>query len=643
MVLVSGYSGIGKSALVNELNRSLISQNSFFGSGKFDQFKRDVPYPTLVQAFQDLIRLLVSRPEEELNKWRKALQDALGPNGFLFTDLVPGLKLIVGEQPAVPDLPLLDAQRRFQLTFRRFIEVFATQEHPVILFFNDLQWVDAPTLDLMEDILTQSDVRHLMLIGAYRDNEVDSFHPLIRKLVSFRSSGVPIEEIVLGPLSQDDLTHFVTDGFHCKFEHAAPLATLICEKTTGNPLFAIQFVSELVECGLLAFDYDQGHWSWNLKSISAKAITENVADLMVGRLNRLPVETQVTLQLLACFGVSTDFVLLQEATLESDEEIHRRLWKAAEAGLIFRSENCYEFLHDRVQEAAYSMIPEKSRLETHLQIGRLLNTHTPPGKHEERIFEIVNQLNRAIPLITSNDERKRIAELNLIAARRAKVSTAYASALSYLMTIGVLVTEDTWDTDYDLMFSVEYLTAECELLTADMESADKRLSKLAAKAKRAHDLAVITRLQLTLYTASDRLDHGIEICLGYLRSSGISWSAHPTDEDVRREFDRIWPQLGDRQIEDLLNLPLVSNPDILDILEVLTEILTPAVFFDKNLCALAICHIVNISLEYGNSEGASVACVWFGIVVGPRFGRYEDAFRFARLGYNLLGQSSIKR
>ncbi len=264
-------------------------------------------------------------------------------------------------------------------------------------------------------------------------------------------------------------------------------------------------------------------------------------------------------------------------------------------------------------------------------------------EHEARIFEIVNQFNRAIDVIAARDERRRVAELNLIAAKRAKSSIAYASALSYLSTGRSLLTDQSWHTDYDLIFSLEVLTAECELLTADLESAETRLSMLAARATNLHDLARVTCLQLTLCTASDRLDRGIDICLDFLRRDKTDWSAHPTNDVVRREYDRIRPLLGDRTIEELLDSPLVGDLEILDVLEVLTAMITPAVFFDSNLCAFVICRIVTLSLEHGNSDAACFAYVWFGIIGGPRFAEYKDAFRFAQLGYDLLAKRGLKR
>jgi len=643
LVLVSGYAGIGKSSVVNELHKALVPPRALFASGKFDQYKRDIPYAILAQAFQSLIHPLLGKSEAELAQWRDALHKALDQNGQLIVDLVPELNLIIGEQPRVPELSTQDAQHRFQIVFRRFISVFARSEHPLALFLDDLQWLDAATLDLIEDLLTQSDVRHFMLIGAYRNNEVDPTHPLMLKLEAIRQTGAIVQDIVLAPLTREDLDLLIADALRCDPDRANPLTQLIHEKTAGNPFFAIQFIASLAEEGLLTFDHGDGRWSWDLNRIHSKGYTDNVVDLLVEKLSRQPVKTQNALKLLACLGNSTGFSTLQMLYQESEEDIHGQLWEAVRAGLIFRSEDSYLFLHDHIQEAAYSLITEQARAEAHLRIGRLLAERTPSHEREERIFEIVNQFNRAAHLITSNDERKLVAELNLIAARRAKLSTAHASALFYLATGRALLTDESWETDYELIFSLECLRAECELLTADMESAEKRLSMLAGRANRAHDLAVVTRLQLTLYTASDRLDRGIEICLEYLRRGGTNWSTHPTSEDVRREYDRIGSLLGDRQIEDLLHLPLVANPDILDVLEVLTEIVTPAVFFDKDLCALVICRVVNLSLEHGNSDASCFAYVWFGIVVGPRFGNYEDAFRFGQLGYDLLGKRGLKR
>jgi PAS domain S-box-containing protein len=643
LVLVSGYSGIGKSSVVNELHKSLLPPRGLFASGKFDQYKRDIPYATLAQSFQSLVRPLLSKSEAELGIWRDAFRQALGPNGLLIVDLVPELKLIIGDQPPVPVLPPQDAQRRFQLVFRRFISVFARPEHPLALFLDDLQWLDAATLDVLEDLLTQPDVRHLMLIGAYRDNEVDSSHPLMRKLQAIRRAGAAVQEIVLAPLAREDLEQLIGDSLRCEPARAASLARLLHEKTAGNPFFAIQFLSSLAEEGLLNFDHREARWCWDFERIHAKGYTDSVADLMVGKLHRLPAETQRSLQQLACLGNSADFALLTTVYELSEDEMHSNLQEAVRAGLVLLSEGAYRFLHDRVQEAAYSLIPENSRAAAHLRIGRLLLSYTRPEKREEAIFEIVNQLNRGSHLITSTEERKRLAELNLIAGRRAKNSTAYASALSYLSAARRLLTEESWDANYELIFPIECDTAECDLLTANMVAAENRLSMLAQRVKGDHDLAIVTRLRLTLYTIWGRSDRSVEICLEYLRRGGTDWSSHPTSDEVRREYDRIWSQLGGRKIEELIDLPLMTNGDVLDALDVLAEAVTPALYCDENLSSLVTCRMVNLSLEHGNSDGSCFAYQWLGFIAGPRFGDYDAGFRFGRLGYDLVEKHGLKR
>src|SRR5215813_11613631 len=643
LVLVSGYSGIGKSSVVNELHKPLVPPRGLFASGKFDQYKRDIPYATLAQAFQSLLRALLTKSEEELSQWRDALRQALYPNGQLIVDLVPELELIIGKQLPVPPLPPQEEQGRFQLVFRRFIKAFARPEHPLALFLDDLQWLDAATLDLLEDLLTRPDMRHLMLIGAYRDNEINPAHPLISKLEAMRRAGAILRDSVLAPLAGENLRSLIADSLHCDPDRGAPLAQLIHDKTAGNPFFAIQFISALAEEGLLTFDHGEGRWTWDLNRIQAKGYTDNVVDLMVGRLNRLPVETQKALQQLACLGNSAEFSLVQTVYQDSNEELHGRLWEAVRAGLLFRSEDSYRFLHDRVHEAAYSLIPAELRAETHLRIGMRLAQHTPPEKREEAIFEIVNQLNRGSHLITSPEERERVAELNLIAGRRAKNSAAYASSLKYLAVGRALLTEETWEQNYELIFSIEYLMAECELLTGNMVAAENRLSLLAQRAKSRHDIAVVTRLRLTLYTTLDRSDRAVEVFLEYLRRFGTDWSPHPTRDEVMREYNRIWPLVGSRQIEELVDLPLMTNPDLLDALDVLTEIVTPALFSDENLSSLVICRMVNLSLEHGISDASCFAYVWFAIIAGPRFGNYQAGSRFGQLGYELVEKRGLKR
>src|SRR5256712_10487084 len=322
LVLVSGYSGIGKSSVVNELHKVLVPPRGLFASGKFDQYKRDIPYTTLAQAFQSLVRYLLGKSDAELSGWRDALVEALGPNGPLMIDLVPELKLIIGDQPPVPQLAPQDARRRFQLVFRRFLGVFARQEHPLALFLDDLQWLDPATLTLLEHLVTEPEVKNLLLIGAYRDNEDSSSHPFMRKLEALRKADARVHDIVLSPLALDDVVRLVSETVHCEREDARPLAQLVHDKTGGNPFFALQFLTALAEGHLLEFDARAGAWRWDLERIRAQGFTDNVVELMIGKLQRLPAATLQALQQLACLGNSAVTTTLAMVHCGSEEEVH---------------------------------------------------------------------------------------------------------------------------------------------------------------------------------------------------------------------------------------------------------------------------------------------------------------------------------
>ncbi len=643
LVLVSGYSGIGKSSVVNELHKALVPPRGLFASGKFDQYKRDIPYSTLVQAFQSLVRPLLGKSDAELAIWRGAFLEALEPNARLMADLIPELKLIIGDQPPVPELEPQQAQSRFQLVFRRFIGVFARPDHPLALFLDDLQWLDAATLDLLEDLLTRSDLQHLMLIGAYRDNEVDATHPLTRKLDAIRQAGAQVHQIRLAPLAHDDLGQLIADALRSEPAAAAPLAALVQGKTAGNPFFVIQFLHTLAEEGLLVFDHDAARWRWDLERIHAKSYSDNVVELMVGKLNRLPAETLQALQQLACLGNVAATSMLSIVLGAPEEQAHAALWPAVRQELIQRLEGSYKFMHDRVQEAAYSLIPQALRAEVHLRIGRLLAAQTPPEEREEAIFEIVGQLNRGAVLITEQVDRDQLAEFNLIAGKRAKGSTAHASALAYLDAGAALLARDCWERRHELAFALELHRAESEFLTGQLSVAEERLAALSNRAATTVEQARVACLHMDVCTTLDQSGRAVAVCLDYLRHVGIEWSPHPQEEEVRREYERIRSRLDGQTIEDLINLPLIEDPGPLATVEVLSKLLPPALFTDANLASLGICKAVSLSLENGNCDASCFAYAHLGMVAGPRFGDYQAGFRFGKLGYELVERRGLRR
>jgi len=640
-VLLSGYSGIGKSSIVHELHKVLVPSRGLFAAGKCDRYERDVPYSTLAQAFRSLAHQLLGKSDAELGHWRAALHAALGRNARLVVDLVPDLKIIVGDQPPVPELPPREAQRRFRLAMRQFLGVFAGPEHPLAVFLDDLQWLDAATLELLEDLFAAPELRHLLVIGAYRDHEVEAAHPLLRTVEAIRRAGAVVHPIKLVPLGSEDVECLLADAFRCAPERARPLAQLVYEKTQGNPFFAIQFVTALCEEGLIAFDHDATRWAWDLERIHAQGYTENVVDLMVEKLKRLPAVTFRAVQQLACVGNAADTATLAIVRGTSVDEIHSDLSTAVRLELVERIADAYRFVHDRVREAAYSLIPESSRAETHLRIGRLLGAHTPPERREERVFEIVNQLNRAAALITARDEREQLAELNLLAGKRARASSAHASALTYFAAGTDLLGEDCWGRRYDLVSSLELHRAECEFLTADAPAAERRLNLLARRAADLRDLAAVTCLRIDLSMTLDSSDRGVEVGLEFLRSVGIGWSPHPSKEDMRGQFQRMWELLGSRPIRELVDLPVMDDPGSHAKMDVLAKLLPPALFTDEALLGLVVAHMANMSLEHGNTDGSCLAYVWLGLLLAQHFGEHRAASEFGQLGIDLLERRGL--
>jgi PAS domain S-box-containing protein len=636
LVLVSGYAGIGKSSVVNELHKALVPPRGLFASGKFDQYKRDIPYATLAQAFRSLVRPLLSESEAEVGRWRDSLSEALGPNGQLIVNLIPELELIIGAQPLVADLPPQDAKNRFQMVFRRFLGVFARQEHPLALFLDDLQWLDAATLDLIEHLVTHREVRRLLLVGAYRDSEVGPAHQLMQTIEAIRNAGAKVEEIVLSPLPIEDIGRLVADAVHSAPELARPLAQLVHGKTSGNPFFAIQFLTALNEDGLLAFDPVAPAWRWDIDRIRARSYTDNVADLLVEKMKRLSVPTQEAMKQLACLGNVAEVSTLALAYEETEEAAHTALWEAVHAGLVLRQKSTYSFLHDRIQQAAYSLIPEERRADTHLRIGRMLLRTMNADQLAEHLFDVADQLNRGAARLFDLDEKARVAGIDLLAGRRAKASAAYVSARAYFSTGIALLDEREWDSQYDLMFSLRLERAECEFLTGNFETAEQLIADLVQPKSSKVDQAAAYHLKVLVHTVKSENAQAVASALTCLRLFGIDLPAHPTWEQVRAEYETVWQTLDGRPIETLIDVPLMTDAELQAAMRVLSTLLTSAYVTDYHLFCFHLCRMVNISVQHGMCSASAHGCGWLGTILGSVFHRYGESYRFAKLACDLV-------
>ncbi|MCB0167944.1 MAG: serine/threonine-protein kinase PknK, partial [Anaerolineae bacterium] len=494
LLLVSGYSGIGKTALIHELHKPLVAQRGYFIGGKFDQLQRNIPYHALIQAFQELIRQLLTESEDQLARWRDRLQTALGPNGQVIIEVMPEVELIIGPQPAAPDLPPSEAQNRFNLVFQNFVRVFAQREHPLVVFLDDLQWADSTTLSLLKLLVTDPDTHHLLLIGAYRSNEIDAGHPLNLTLNELRQTEQPISEISLQPLFLIHVTELISDTLNSPLDRVQPLAELTLAKTNGNPFFVNEFLTSLYQEHRLVFvpptieANSPSGWQWDITQLRQLSITDNVVELMAAKIQKLAEATQHVLELAACIGNKFDLETLAIVYEQSAGQTAAKLWPAIQEGLIVPLDDnymlagfsdqtgseveetlsdpalpksiTYKFLHDRVQQAAYSLIPEANKQAVHRRIGQLMLENTPATEIIEHVFDIVNQLNLGAPLITQPAAQKQLAELNLLAGRKAQAATAFEPALAYLSHGIDRLDERHWQTDYDLMLGLHVAAVE---------------------------------------------------------------------------------------------------------------------------------------------------------------------------------------
>ncbi|MFM0632435.1 trifunctional serine/threonine-protein kinase/ATP-binding protein/sensor histidine kinase [Paraburkholderia xenovorans] len=633
---VCGYSGIGKSALVDALRKPIVAKHGYFISGKFDQYQRDIPYATVTQAFRELVRQLLAESETDIAGWRQRIQAAVGVNGQLIVDVLPQVEIIIGPQPPVAALSPSDAQNRFRIVLRQFVAVFASEDHPLVVFLDDLQWTDAVCLTLIEDLITHPDTRYLLLIGAYRDNEVDASHPLATTLETIRHSGAPVTDLKLAPLSLVHLNELVADTLHASPVVCEPLTRLVYERTEGNPFFFIQFLDTLHKEGLLRHDTRHWAWQWDLDQIKAKDFADNVVDLVIGKLRQLSVPAQEALQLAACLGNTFELRHLALVSRKSATETEVCLAAAVRERLLLRTHGSGKFLHDRIQQAAYSLIPASQHAVIHLRIGRVLLANLTADELTEHLFDVANQFNRGAALLDDRDEKAQVAAVDLRAGRKAKASAAYASARVYLAAGIALLDEKDWGNRYELMFSLRLASAECEFLTGDFDHAERLIAELLQRTASKFDRAAVYHLKVLLHVMKSENSQAVASARACAMLFGIDIPAHPTWEQAQAEYETVWRNLEGRPIEALIDLPLMTDPEVRTAMEVLSIPLEAAYFTDLHLFCLLVCRMVNVSLRHGMSGPITQAYNWLGTVLGPVFHSYSEGDRFIKLACDLI-------
>jgi PAS domain S-box-containing protein len=636
VALIAGPSGIGKSSLVRELQRSSGGAHASFLWGKFEQNKSDIPYATLGQAFQALIRQTVASADADLAVIREQLASALGENGQLIVDLIPQIELVIGKQPPVPPLPAEGARNRFHSTFRNFLSVFATRARSLVLFLDDLQWADFASLELVQHIVTHPDLRNLLVLSAYRDDEMDPSHPREAALREIRGAGVPVTSIHLGPLSKADLIDLVVDVFRCERVDASLLAALLWAKTGGNPFFAVQLLSAFHEEHLIHFDAQRWAWSWDIAQLEAQGITDDMVELMLGKLRRLPEATLDVLKLAASIGSEFSVHLLGTLCGKTPEEVRGALEPALLDGLLLQRPEGYKFLHDRVLQAAYSVIPEGERAGLHLRLGWLLLERTPDAEIDGRLFDIVNQLNLGAGSVETAGDRRRIAELDLRAGRKGKAASAARSAVKYLATGLSLLPEDGFRTDYALTYGLHLELAECEYLSGRFEEAERLCAFILSRAQSRVDQAAVYCFQILLATAQVDNTRAVEVGLSCLRLLGLDLPRDPSDDDVHAEIGWLRAHFRDRAIEDLIDLPAMTDPEMIAAMEVFAAVYPAAVYTTPNIALVMIARMVRLSILHGNSPPSAQGYATLGNILCSRFDEFRDGYRFGKLACELV-------
>jgi len=657
VILVSGYAGIGKSAVVSEIQKPITRQRGYFISGKFDQFKRNIPYASLIQAFQSLIQQLLAENNEKLQDWQHQLLAALGDSGQVIIDVIPEVELVIGKQPAVAELAPTEAQNRFNRLFKEFIHVFAQKEHPLVIFIDDLQWSDSATLKLMELLATDPDSKYLLLIGAYRDHEVSSTHPLMQTVEYLQDTGIILNNLVLEPLSLAQVTELISETLNDS-ERIQPLAELIWNKTGGNPFFLTQLLHTLYQEKLLRFDFTRlqspgrrGEWQWNIEEIHAIGITDkSVVELVASRIQQLPETTQQVLKLAACVGDKFTLDVLSTVNAKSPSVTATELWDALQAGLILplnesyliplfldgeagvnltfdSSRISYKFLHDRVQQAAYSLIPDDEKKATHLSIGKLLFENTPADKVEEKIFDIINQLNVGIDCLSLQSEKDELAGLNLIAGHKAKAANAYEPAVKYLNAGMSLLAPDSWERNYSMTLRLYVETLEAEYLNTNFEQAEVLAEVVLRSAKNQLDIVKVYQLKVLFYQAQSLMLKAVETGLEVLEMLGVKLLDNQTIAV---------PKLP--RIEELENLPVMTDPYQLAAMEILTALYPPAYIAKPEIVSSLVLTMVNLCIERGHSALATFPYTLYGMIQCGIEGDIEAGYYAGLIALKLLEQ-----
>jgi len=660
LMMVSGYSGIGKTALIKEIYKPVTALKGYFISGKFDQFQRNVPYKAIVDAFSELLKQILTETTDELNTWKEKILGALGPNARIIIEIIPELELIIGKQPDLDVLPPIEAKNRFNYTFQNFIQIFTKKEHPLVIFIDDLQWADDASLKLIHMIITDKD-NALLIIGAYRNNEVEKSHPLLRVLEEIKNEDVTINNLLLGPLKFQHIKKLISETLYCSDDDAKPLAELVLAKTAGNPFFINEFLKTLYAKELIKYNKEYSNqkknnsgWDWDISKIRNQGITDNVVELMTEKIKELKIDTQKTLSYSACIGNIFDLKTLTIVNEKSWKKTADELMEALSAGLLIclssfnditnsseeSVKECpdviFKFTHDRIQQAAYSLIKKSNINKLHYQVGKLILKNTPDSKKGEKFFDIVNHLNSGIEIVTSQSEKYEIAKLNLEAGRKAKTSAAYEPAFEYFNTGLKLLCDENWKDQYELTLSLHVETAESAYLIGKFDKMESLCDPVIAKASTIIDKAKIYEVKILAYSAQNKPFKAVKTAIHALKLMDIDIPEKANKLNIIISLLKTKLCISAKKIKNLNDLSIMTDSKMLAANRILSKVTASAYFCAPELYSLIVLQRIRLSVRYGNSAESSSAYGSYGIVLSGVLGDTESGYFFGKYAFQII-------
>ncbi|MCP4130836.1 MAG: serine/threonine-protein kinase PknK, partial [bacterium] len=636
MMLVAGAPGIGKSVLINEVRKPIVEKRGYFITGKYEQFAPGIPYSSIIAAFRELVRQLLLESSERITRWKEKLNSVLGTYGNVITDVIPDVELIIGEQQDVPLLGPEETLNRFNIVFKKFMRVFAQKEHPLVLFLDDLQWADMASFSLVENIITDSGIESFLLIGAYRDNEINGSHPLMGLVENIKKTEVTLKSITLSTLTVEAMNRYMGGFLRRETDDLFSLAEVVHKKTNGNPFFINQFMQMLYDAKLFFVDSATG-WQWDLEKINRVQVTDNVVELMANKISKLKEHTREILKTCACVGNRFNPEIVSLLTEQPLPGILDSLMEAVEEGLLVLRGDVYEFQHDRIQEGAYSLIPGDERAALHYKIGRILLDKLSPEELQDDIFSVVNQLNYGVDLARDLEERHELAGLNLLAGRKAKKTSAYNGAYRYYQYGIEYLSSKAWEREYELALALYSECGEAAFLSGDPDEAQKFLDQVLEKAKTPLDTVKVCEVKITLNAGMNKMAEALAWAIKALTGLGVHIPKKITRMDVLKEQLIVKIKLGNRSIEGLFDsTQQVTDPHKLAIARLLMIASAPAYVLAADSFPYIILKQVNLALEHGNSINSIYAYALYGVLLCGESIDFDRGFRFAQLALTAL-------